>query len=289
MTNGIVTIAVKHAYYGDMAYNLAVSIKAMDKTIPIALIHDSIGVYNLNDQEIKIFDELIPLTDGWHQLRAKIPQITPFDQTLILDADQVWIRENPAKNFNLLSDRLFTCVNQGYYDLDTKEDHSTKYLWGADVNEMIKEYNLTTGKLWKMRGEFILFQKSQEVTDMFSLAAEYCANPKVKLEVFAGGIPDEWAIDIAMHQYNLDCHESGWQPSYWPVTYKGKKLPLWEMNKMFETLSVGGAEHTPHQKYLYDLVMDGACYKLGVKNLRPLRPKKNYIPERKKQNAKVII
>lgn len=289
MNKGIVIIAVKHAYYGNMAYNLAVSIKAKDPSLPVAIVHDEIGIHQLTDSQKALFDISIPDNGIWHQLRARVPEITPFDKTLVLDADQVWLKDNPADVFDLLNTTNFTCVNQGYYDLDAGNDLTDPYPWGCNVADMIKQYRLTRGKLWKMRGEFILFKKSKKITDVFSKAAEYCAKPLIKIMPFAGGIPDEWAIDIALNKAGIDCHLSKWQPSYWPLTYSGRNPHLWEMNKVFETLSVGGSQYTPHQKKIYDIVMDGACYKLGIKNLLPLRPKNNYIPERKKQNAKVII
>lgn len=289
MKKGILIIAVKHAYYGNMAYNLAVSIKAQDASLPIALLYDEIGCAELSEAQKSIFDHTIHAKGDWRGLRFSVPQVTPFEKTLFMDADQVWLKEKPSEVFDILDSTNFTCVNQGYVDLETGEDLSGRYPWGADLDELKKAYRLTKGKLWKIRGEFILFKKSKKIVDLFTMAARYCEAPKVKLLPFAGGIPTEWAFDIALNKAGIDCHLPGWQPSFWPITYKGTTLHLWEMNKLYHTLSVGGSQFTPHQKKIYDLVMDGSCYKLGLKNLLPLRPKNNYIPERKKQNAKVII
>ena len=56
---GIITIALKHSLYGRYAYNLALSIKANDPSIPVCVIADEKGIAHLHEGQRLIFDQII--------------------------------------------------------------------------------------------------------------------------------------------------------------------------------------------------------------------------------------
>lgn len=61
LKQGIILIATGHPYYGRMAYNLALTIKACEE-FPVALVHNDSAIKHLNDSQRGIFDMLIPTT-----------------------------------------------------------------------------------------------------------------------------------------------------------------------------------------------------------------------------------
>ncbi len=287
MTKGIIIIATGHHLYGRMAYNLAVSIKAKDKALPIALVYNQSAMSHLSNDQWKIFDQLIPTDKGWREIRFAIPEITPFDKTLFLDVDMLWIRDNPAEVFDILDKTNFACVNEGFYEVETGIDKTNKnYGFGADLKEMISKHKIKNGKVWKMRGEFMLFNKSKKIIALFQRAGAIYNSPGITTALFAGAAPTEFAFDIAMNKMRIDCHKPNWQPAYWPSIHKGIIPELHTINKAYYAFSAGGARVNYGQKRIYDLVMQAACYKLGLKHVFHLQPKNFYIPERiKKQNA----
>ncbi len=286
MDKGIIIIATGHHLYGRMAYNLTVSIKAKDPALPVALVFNESAMSHLSGDQRKIFDHLIPMEKPWREIRFSIPEITPFDKTLFLDVDMVWIRDNPSEVFNILDSTAFACVNEGYFDVDAGIDSTNKnYGFGADLKEMISRHKIKKGKVWKIRGEFMLFRKSKKMISLFQRAGSVYSSPGITTASFAGGAPTEFAFDIAMNKMGVDCHKANWQPAYWPSIHKGVIPELHEINKTFYAFSAGGARVSHSQKRIYDLVMQAACYKLGLKHVFHLQPKNQYIPERTKKNA----
>lgn len=60
MTKAVtMTIATKHPLYGVYAYNLAVSLRAIDPVMPISVIADQVGLSMLDDYQKTVFDRII--------------------------------------------------------------------------------------------------------------------------------------------------------------------------------------------------------------------------------------
>ena len=57
MTKGIVLLAFGKRGYGFAAYNLAVSIRAFNKTIPITVYKDEIAFSQVEEDKMKIFQK----------------------------------------------------------------------------------------------------------------------------------------------------------------------------------------------------------------------------------------
>src|SRR5690606_25557145 len=99
---GVLILAYGKPNYGQMAYNLAVSIKHFSPNLPIAVVHDGCVV----EDDLSIFDivkEFKPKEVGRNKVELDL--LTPFDHTLYLDADSIAIN-----NIEPLFD---ACINSG--------------------------------------------------------------------------------------------------------------------------------------------------------------------------------
>ena len=103
MKRGFVILAHSRLEYLQMAYNLAVSMKYAGTKYPIAAITD-LNPGDLKDASSnkapKVFDEVIPLKGDLGKLKAqypfyiktRLPELTPFDETIYLDADALFLK-----------------------------------------------------------------------------------------------------------------------------------------------------------------------------------------------------
>lgn len=281
MLRGILIIVNGHPYYGRQAYNLAVTIKA-NQEIPIAVAFGGTALNHLSEKQMEIFDHIIELpADAPKNSGVKLSayDVTPFKETLVLDADMLWLpNKNPSELFEEVKDAEFTAITEGYHDGDDKGNPF--YFYWADVSEIRKVYKVD-GKIFQWRSEVMYFKKTPRVAKMFKEAKKIFANPRLtSVKQYAGGVPDELAINIAAAIHGFEPHEEKWQPAFW-----------WKLNRSivpdFPTLygyylaSFGSNTATQTIKKLYDRIMKAASYKKGHQHVFPLMSKRDYLPERK--------
>ena len=89
--------------------------------------------------------------------------LSPFDETIFIDADVIMFPKGRNLNdiFNELADVNFSIQNRSNYDVSTdiKPD-----MW-ADLQDIKKEYKVTTGTFYYISSEFFYFKKVKEVTE----------------------------------------------------------------------------------------------------------------------------
>lgn len=287
MENGIVLIAVGNPYFGKQAYNLAATLKASEK-VDITLIYDEQALSHLHPLCHKVFDQKIksPLNytgfEAAMELRMLLPKLTPYQKTLSLDVDMVWLGQNRlAELFDLLTEEQdITYVNEGYFSLDGEADDATKdYLPWAHPAAIKEAYDIT-GKLYQMRGEFILFRKSQRVVSAFKAAQKIRKKPKIEPYTLGGSITEEFALNIAFNQHGIEPHISKWPATYWPYMNGGYTPPIKELRDKYYGLSAGGNIVSTSLRTAYNTLVEAACNKLGLPHFFPLQAKRNNLPER---------
>ena len=188
--NGIIIIATGHPGYGTLAYNLAVSIKAVEP-IQIAVIYDTPGIKYLDKKKQSIFDFMIELPADFRSgfgTKLHLDQLTPFEKTLCLDADMLWLGKKPSALFAELEGVQFTAITEG-----SSENINNKYYFWADYDEIKSAYKVD--KVWQIRSEVMYFEKG---TKVFSKARELNPEKKLKtIRMFGENIPDELYFNIA--------------------------------------------------------------------------------------------
>ncbi len=273
LSKGIVLIATGHPNYAKMAYNLAMTIKAVEG-VQIAVIHD--GLPHLTPEQKSIFDLTIQLPGEYRKgfgAKLHLDELTPFEKTLFLDVDMLWLGWKPSRLFDELAGVGFTSITEGHSDAI-----NYKYYFWADPAEIKTAYKVD--KVWQIRSEVMYFEKG---TKIFKKARELKPENKLKsIRKFGPLIPDELYFNIAAAILNIDPHVPNWNPAYWPRMH-GEVIPtLKELNNSYYLLSFGSNTVSPAMKKVYDNVMQVAAYKLGTPYLFKLKSKKEWAPGRLK-------
>lgn len=274
---GILIIATRSPIYGNMAYNLCMTIKASGSKLPVCLVHDLAAIRHLKEDDLKLFDILQPTEKNWNDIRFSIDEISPFDHTMQLDADMLWLKKQPEELFKKYSAQSFICTNEGYHDIESGiEDLTGNYQWLGDLKTTIKTYNLT-GKIYQMRWELLMFKKTKAFNRILLGAKDIRNNPKMKTWQFEGQPVDEFAFYVSACKEGAEMAAAPFLPAYW-----GRRdYPLWELTATYYAVSFGGNTASPHFMKQYDLIMNGAAYKTGLKHRFQLQSKRDFIPERK--------
>lgn len=287
---GILIFAVKSAYYGRMAYNLAVTIKAMED-ISITVVKSGRSLNHLSFQQQTVFDQIIDLPDGIPEnCGAKLwaNTVTPYKETLLLDADMLWLpKKKPSELFTELEGRNFTGIVEGYYDVETKENRAhPQYFFWADPAEIAEVYKVKTGKIYQWRSEVMYFKKADAI---FKLAQKVFLNPKLNtIKYYASGVADELGINVATAVKGIEPHMFQWSPSFWDRMYGGSVPELGGLYAKYYLASFGSNWNGVQSQDLYNRLVKAACHKLGtqkgtkMEHVFPLQSKKGILPERSK-------
>lgn len=272
---GIVLIATGHSGYGKMAYNLALTIKSVE-SVPIAIIHAGEALSHLSDKQKEVFDYIIDLPTDYRMgfgVKLHLDQLTPFEKTLYLDADMLWLKKLPSELFAELDGASFTTITEGNSD-----DINPRYYFWADPKEIKEAYGVK--KIWQIRSEVIYFEKG---TKVFKKARELKPEKKLKtIRMFGDHIPDELYFNIAAGLLSLDPHKPNWTPAYWSRINKEVMPNLVLLVKDYYLLSFGSNTASPAMKRIYDNVMQVAAHKTGTPYLFKLKSKKEWAPGRLK-------
>jgi hypothetical protein len=283
---GILLIASGSPFYGRMAFNLCMSIKATDPNFPVAVAISGSSLNHLNSRQKALFDEILFLPSETSGFGAKLflDQISPFEETLFFDADMAWLpKYSPHVLFDSLKDVDFTAITEGYCDIKTqdKANANSKYYFWADTEEIAEVYNIREGNLYQWRSEVMYFRKSERTAAFFKTAREIYATPNLNtIHLFANSIPDELAINISAAIHDIEPHKYKWMPAYWPRMNGGHVPSLEELYSKYYLLSCGSNVTTANTKLAYNRVVKAAAYKLGFSHLFPLANKKETMPDR---------
>lgn len=287
---GILLIAISHPNYGRMASNLAMTIKAAEPDMQIGIIADHVGLSHLNEKEKALFSYIIPAPEtvpglkGVYNIRMRLPALTPFEETLALDVDMLWLQKHkPSELFQLLADRDFTSVNEGYHDLATGENHTTDlYPYWANIEDVKAAYEVK-GKLWQYRGEFLLFRNTKEVKAMFGMARKIQAKPAVEVKGLTGGVNEEFAWSVASNLVGIEPHASSeWQPTFWAARHGGVVPEPSKIPDQYYAITFGGNHASARAQRAYHILAAAAAYKLGLRFRFPLQSKRHYLTERRR-------
>lgn len=283
LEKGIIIIAVGHPYYGKMAYNLAVSIKAVED-FPVTVVYSGQSLSHLSEEQKSVFDNMVFLPEDIPMgcgTKLWAYEFSPYRETLLLDADMLWLpQQKPSDLFEELSGVNFTGVTEGYWSKDGTDIHPQYFFW-ADPVEISEVYKVD--KVYQWRSETIFFKKSAEIKKLFRTAQKVFLNSKLKSEAsYATGTADELGINVATAVHNIHPHVYKWKPAYWHLLNKGHYPEFSELYSNYYLASFGANIASGESRKFYDRIMKVACYKMGSRHLFPLISKRGTIPERMK-------
>jgi len=280
LKKGIILCACGHSYYGRLAYNMAVSIKAVDPGFPIAVIHSENSLAHISEDKRKVFDRMIllPGSTGFG-VKLELDLLSPFEETLYCDVDMAWMpKRTPGELFEELEPFEFTAITEGH-----TEDKSQKYYFWADPDEIRKVYKIKN-RIYQWRSEVMYFKKTERVADVFAKARKIYKEPGLSnILKFGSQVPDELAFNIATAYYDIHPHEYKWKPAYWPRLHGNNYSNPVALYNEYYLLSCGSNYATGDLKRLYNGIMKIACARLKTQHIFPLQDKKGLIEDRSKR------
>lgn len=295
MNTGILIIACGHRNYGKMATTLASSIRLVDTSINICLAYTDSAIANLTEDELNLFTDKVKLLPKYYTLgknkqayiktKVHLDEITPYETTLFLDADQVWLwKDTPTNVIAQLDTHEFIIENSGYIGFDNYI-YPTSENW-CDMKEVQQVYEFSTERFYRIHSEFIFFKRTPSVIALYESIRLIYTKPKVKPKVFAGAYPDEYAYAIAISLLELYPLLDNYRPTFWYPREK-KQLHLHQIADTYKTLSIGGSFVDEYSKKNYNAVAIRSYKELGIKALpyqiTGRNDKRNYLPERIKE------
>jgi len=289
---GVLLVAVNHPYYGNYAFQLALSILNTSPKMKITLAHNGAGINHLSEDQLSIFDKVIKVKDSILEVngrkqtmifKAFLNDITPYDETLYLDADMLWSPKKSVEEFLLTIPKKvnFTMQNRGKLDLATeKQLDSTFNIW-VNTKHLKEVYKFKEGHLYNLSSELIFWRKCKEVDAYFKQVKIEFSSIKVKHIDFGGGIPDELPFGIAMIKTKMYPHKENWRPAYWEG-YDKKRLLLRpkELYLEYFAISFGGNLQENMIKKFYNNLAQYYCNQFGEQHSFPLHDKRRFIAER---------
>jgi hypothetical protein len=279
---GVLLIAMGHVNYLKMAVNMAASLKASDKDVNIHLIHDG-GLYNQPDNEQALFNsESVPADLVWHtkgqpdyiKPKTRMYDLSPFEKTLFLDVDMVWMCDRPVRQlFEELEGLDFTIMNEGPKD----------YCYWADPGEL-RQLVGGDNPMYIFYSELVYFEKTAKAKDYFKRVQKAFDKPKPGTKTFAGSaMPDELAFIMASLQTGIIPHKDNWLPIYWHFRdRKHRHLQPYQLSKLFYGYSIGGNVTPEYAKAHYNNLTAHYAKVMGINQPYQVRDKRSYIPERSK-------
>lgn len=294
MEKGIVILALGHPNYGRMAAVLAGGIRCANPNIPIALLTNASGLRHLNPSEKRLFSlitELNPIKytnkDGSFsplKPRVYLDELSPFDRTLSIDADNLWIQGNdPARVFDELQGRFFTVCNNGHTITDGNADQD-KSQWG-DIQQISLAYKIQNRKFYKIYAEWFYFEKNEITSAFFQTAREVFTQPPLcpTIKFIGEPITEELAFSISMAIHSLYPHQEPYYPTFWYYREMEKQgLFPFELKDKYYTYSLGGNSTPIFIEHVFNKQAAYVYKKLGLGAPYVWKNKKDFIPEREK-------
>lgn len=274
MNRGILIIVTGHAYYGRFAYNLAASIKAVED-FPVAIAYNGAVLTHLSEYQLDIFDDIIHIDESIKantMCKLYAAQYTPFDQTLLLDADMLWLQgRKPTDLFNEVKDEHFMCITEG-----KESNPNPNYFFWADTGEMKQKYDIKA-EIYQTRSEVVYFDKIG--SEIVKRALEICTTHSLaSVSNFAHATPDELGYNIALAEKGITLSKYKWQPSYWPNMTGG--IVRWgkDLIDNHYIMSFGSNTVSGDLKRAYAQMTDVIFMKIKKQNVFPMFQKKDFLP-----------
>ena len=288
-TKGIILLALNHPYYGELAFNLAMSLKFTSPNLSITLLADAGGMAYLTADKQKLFDGIILCPETYSTFRGRknylkpkvyLNHFTPYDKTLFLDVDMIM---TPKKSIESLMDDCngvaFTMQNRGHLDLEHGNLDNGFIIW-ANSKEIKESHGFTTGKLYNLSSELIYWEKGKKSDNIFTDAQRLLESPGVKYTDFAGGVPDELPFAISMIKNDCYPHIDTWRPIYWESFDKVQPTEG-DINSKYFGVSLGGNIIPNYTKKIYTNLVKFYGRHHGVTIHGPVKDKRQFLTDRK--------
>jgi hypothetical protein len=218
MTKGIVLLAFGKRGYGFAAYNLAYSIRAFNKSIPITVYKDDIAFSQVEPEKMSVFTTVKDLpnelmyNNGFFDpgfTKVNLYDLLPYDLNLYLDVDALCLKDiGPL--FEIMEKK---CAANGYFythiiakhTIDQGRDFkSMQWAWADDI---WKHFNLKQDDtFYATNSSYQIVRKGKQAEKFYDQIKKNYANPipveKLRMK-WGGGQPDELYMNAALCQLKI--------------------------------------------------------------------------------------
>jgi hypothetical protein len=264
MEKGILLMAFGNPVYGKYAYNMANSIRHLNKNIPVHLICDHEALSHIDTHAFTSF-EIHDFSFDPCINKINLFDKSPFDQTLYLDVDGVCLND-PELILDEISKGHFIysqVLGSGGF-----KDSISYNAWAS--NETIwKHFKLKEDAVFPaVQTSVIYFDKTKEAANFFKKLKENYKKKLDKKEYLAlwnreKNHPDELYYSVTMAQLNI-LPNKAIQPVFFPKDQERDSVIL----KDFTILSMWGNNIVkPYAKKLYDRIMFNVYRSIGENHL----------------------
>jgi hypothetical protein len=224
----IVILAVGERKWGDLALNLALSIKCNNPEQKIALIYELSainGIRELIDSYCDYSINQIRHTDTptefafWlkTQLYDIATQSVPDAKEIIyLDADTIML---PGKKvdewFTKHEGRPFTSYCNDIYDFKYKKRKRRDYTFWCDPEKVKFQLDIPDcNKMPQINTSFIYFEKCELAKSYFKTVSDIWENDQIEYKEYKNTKPDELCFNIASALTNILPHQNTYRPIF---------------------------------------------------------------------------
>lgn len=281
MKKGILILALGHPYYGKMAAALAATLRCSSNDLNIHLAYCGNALNHLSSDELSLFcstkevpSKYYMVKDECKYIRTKVfmYDLSPFDETIFLDADVLWLKKSIESLFNEFENVDVTFSNFGTIDTGNS-------LW-ANIDEVKAAYNFTDQKFYKIHSELVYFKKNKVAKQWFKDAQKVFDNLKVQNTVFAGSVPDELPFAISSMFNKIYPHQDNFKPLYW-MNNSTSYLHINQIAASYYGIGMAGPSANQFSIDNYNIIVTAAYNKLKLQNPYSWKNKKSFLKERK--------
>jgi hypothetical protein len=217
---GYIVLALGPEHYVAMAANLAASIKVMDPSRKLCLVHD---------QDMKIPSKYAPLFDDTVGLpmdplyphvmnKLRLFDVSPYEQTMFIDADCLLVKRDVDVYWRAAATRSFSVTGGKKYSGEWK---------GVQVEDVLRQEG--ADYLVSMNAGVFYFDKSEESRMFFKELNDFYLRRREYLNIsIYGGVrtqTDELYLGVFMGLNHMDCDNvnnignNSWMVSTWRSVY----------------------------------------------------------------------
>jgi hypothetical protein len=264
MAKGVIIIACGNPIYGNMAYNLALSLKY---TCPahVSVVWSEQSLSELTPKQLQFFDNQIECPEHYYKkgekkayqrIKCFVNELSPYEETIMIDADTVW---NPGKDLSLLfatlKDTDFQVGCLGKWE-DGEETYK-KYTYWADPKS-ISEY-WKTNLIYKTYSGIVYWKK--ETQNIWKEIQRVYDDPDAECMSWAGDKPDEYAFNIGIALSGHRLPKIEWMPAFFG--YTGYKYTEHLIKQNYFCMSVSGNFPDPYLITIYHHILREVANRTG--------------------------
>lgn len=274
-SRGILILALGKPRYGNLAAMLAVTIKARNPNAQIAVVHSGDALSELNKDTLDLFDGIIPapaelVQPGQYMLtKLYLDILTPFDQTLYLDADTSWhYTKSLASLFDFwqeitkqsgIQPQVYNYVKAPRY----YRNRGRYTYWCNTTGTGVKLHKYLSNNWYCVSSTFLYFDNTHPkcIASFENARRLLAAKEQLVIERISGKYPDEYFLGLGMCMAGVELSKTDWAPIYFSFIHANLPEEFVQTNFYGITPTGGDAKKAIT---LYNKEVKQACAKLGI-------------------------